>query len=168
MANSLKPHTLDVVDQILAGTLPQEEARRVLHTHDPKSLNPIGFAALSAARDAHSLLELRSLLDPATPEEQGQTELLLEAVQQIGASQVRSEQEQAQVRMALKKARSEIRELKADMQGMRSDMRTMMSLMDRLSSQLPPPKARRTVSASVALPATERQPQPPTVRGSSN
>lgn len=105
MANSTRPHTLDLVDEILAGTLPQEQARRVLNTYDPKSLNPIGFAALSAARDVHSLLALKTLLDPATEQEQGQTQQMLLLLEQVAASQAR--QEESQARMEQSQARQE-------------------------------------------------------------
>lgn len=92
-----RPHNLDLVDDILAGTISRESTKQLLHTADPKGLTPIGYAALSAARDAHSLLELKTLLDPVTPTEQGNLEVMLELLTKIADSAMRQEESQARI-----------------------------------------------------------------------
>jgi hypothetical protein len=91
-----RPHSLDILDQILAGTLSPEAARKVLNTYDGKGLTPVGYAALSAARDAHSLLELKQLLGP-TEGKQSEMEAAIGLIEQIASSQARQEERQARM-----------------------------------------------------------------------
>jgi hypothetical protein len=90
-----RPHTLDLVDQILSGTMPPDEARRLLSSFDRKGLTPVTFAALSTARDAHDLLVLKQLLDPPQEGEQSKMDLVIALLERIAESQARLEESQA-------------------------------------------------------------------------
>lgn len=96
------PHNLDLVDQILSGTMHPDEARKLLNSFDRKGLTPITFAALSTARDTHDLLALKQLLDPPKPDEQSQMNLVLELLERIAESQARTEEAQARMERLLR------------------------------------------------------------------
>ena len=137
---SARPHNQDILDQILAGTLSLEDARRILNTYDRKGLTPVSYAALTAARNTESLLELKSLLDPPKAEEQSQMDLVLDLLERIALSQVRAEQTQA--------------ENKAFLKSLLSELRKVQTSVDRLARLVPCVHGPRGTTLPVAPPST--------------
>jgi len=97
------PHTLIVVDKILAGTMETSESREILQTFDRKGLSPVGYAALVAAKNTDDLLALKALLDPPKEGEKASLDQVVELLTQIAASQARQAETLAAVQARLVK-----------------------------------------------------------------
>lgn len=158
---STRPHNMDLVDEILAGTISREEAKRILHTADPKGLTPIGYAALSAARDAHSLLALTALLDPPKAEEQSQMDLVLDLLERLTLSQVRAEQTQAENRAFLKAMRAEMRQLQTSVDQVNDRLASLAQCGHRPSSTTRPVAPTSTPPGSASASAGKASTSPP-------
>ena len=81
-------HSLALVSRILAGEIETEQARKLLRTPDRTGILPSEYAAMSAARDAHDLLELKTLLEPPGEEEKAKLDLVLDLLERIAENQI--------------------------------------------------------------------------------
>ena len=106
----IRPYTQEVLDEILAGSMDLGEARKLLATTDRHGLSPVSFAVLSAARDAHSLLELKQLLEPTEADQETQMDQMVKLLEQIAKSQVRIEETLARHEQILRAVGSKISE----------------------------------------------------------